>query len=170
MSEVLSDEEVTRRVGAIRSSLAVTIPLARTRRRRQIAIAAAVGAAVALTGAALVVKATSDQVHFEVTCYEHASLDSNFTQAGSVLGVDENGVPGRTRVDPVSTCGDLWRMGAIGQETRPDDPNTANFDVPELVGCTLPNGESAGFPRDGSTASDSDFCHKLGLAPWGQPI
>lgn len=170
MTSILSDEEVTRRVSVIRSEVKLAIPHARTRRRRtRIAAAAAVSAAVVLTGATLVVNATSDQVHYEVTCYEHASLDSNYTQAGSILGVDDKGQASRTRVDPVATCGDLWRMGVIGQEKRPDDPNTANFDVPDLVGCTLPNGESAGFPREGSIASDSEFCNKLGLAPWGQP-
>jgi hypothetical protein len=166
MTSLLSDEEVQRRVHLIRSDLAVAIPKARTRRRRRIVIAAAVGAAGVLTGAALVVHATSDQVHYEVTCYEHASLGADFTQAGSVLGIDDNGKSSRAEVDPVATCGDLWRMGALGQETRPEDPNAANFDVPDLVGCTLPNGASAGFPREGSTASARDFCHDLGLAPW----
>ncbi|MGC4174480.1 hypothetical protein [Demequina sp.] len=169
MSDLLSDEEVIRRVRAIRSDLAAAIPRARTRRRRKIAIAAAIGAAVALTGAALVVHATSEQVHYEVTCYEHASLDSHYTQAGSAPWVDDNGVSGRAEVDPVATCGDMWRMGVIGQAARPEDPNNANFDVPALVGCTLPNGASAGFPREGSTATDHDFCNKLGLAPWPPP-
>lgn len=169
MTDILSDQEVTRRVSAIRSEVVAAIPRARARRRRKIAIAAVAGAAVALTGAALVVRATSEQVRYEVTCYEHASLDSSFTQALSILGIDDNGVPGRSEVDPVATCGDLWRMGALGQEVRPEDPNTANFDVPELVGCTLPNGASAGFPREGSTATRVDFCHDLGLAPWEQP-
>ena len=169
MSIVLSDQEVAQRVSAIRAEVVAAIPRARGRRRRHIAIAVAIGAATALTGAAIIVHATSEQIHYEVTCYEHASLSSDYAQAVSVLWIDDNGVAGRTEVDPVATCGDMWRMGSLGQDVPPQDPNSANFPVPALVGCTLPNGASVGFPREGSTASDVDFCKKLGLAPWVQP-
>ena len=46
------------------------------------------------------------------------------------------------------------------------DPNAANFPVPELVGCTLSNGVGAGFPRGDSTATSEEFCRDLGLTIW----
>ena len=72
----------------------------------------------------------------------------------------------RDVLDPVTICGDLWRMGLVGQDAAPADPNTANFPVPELVGCTLANGIGAAFPRGDSTATSEEFCRDLGLTSW----
>jgi len=168
MNTFMADDEVRLRVTSIRVSLAGEIVRERARRRkRRIITASAIGAAVVLTGAALVIEATSDQVHYEVFCYETQDLDGKYTQVQSALGVDDHGNAERTEVDPVETCGDMWRMGALGQATPPADPNTANFEVPELVGCTLPNGMAAGIPRGDSTSSNTDLCNELGLTPWG---
>lgn len=167
MSTFLSDEDIDLRVRSVRDSLATEIPRARSKRRkRRVIIAGAATAAAALTGAALVIHATNDQIHYEVTCFESADLNSKTVQVQSALGVDDHGHADRTETDPIESCGEVWRMGLLGQPTPPPDTNTANFDIPELVGCTLPNGASGGFPRGESAASVTEFCNELGLAPW----
>lgn len=48
-----------------------------------------------------------------------------------------------------------------------EDPNDGTLPVPPLVACTGRDGIVAVFPREGSSASDKDFCGTLGLANWG---
>jgi len=167
MIDMLSDDDIRARVDAIRAEVVEAIPRERARRRRRFGvIAGAAAAAVAITGGALIVRASNDAITYEVVCYDGPSLSANSVQVESALGVDQSGGADRTATDPVVTCGDMWRMGLIGQEELPVDPNAANFDVPDLVGCTLPNGIAAGFPRGASTFDNRDFCNELGLAPW----
>lgn len=124
--------------------------------------------AAALTGGTIaVVQASQDEVTYSVQCYEAASLDADFATVGSPTATDrKTGEARRDPTDPVSTCGDLWRMGLVGQEAAPADPNAADFPVPAIIGCTLSNGVGAGFPRGSSTSSDRNFCRDLGLAVW----
>jgi len=166
MTELLSDAEIARRVESIRDHVTTRIPVERARRKKRAwVVSGVVAAAVAVAGAALVIRASDDVIKYEVRCYESASLESDYGQMKSDLWVGENGDSGRGEVDPAVNCGDLWRMGLVGQPTPPANPNTANFEVPELVGCELANGMAAGFPRGDSTASATEFCNELGLAP-----
>jgi hypothetical protein len=137
-------------------------------RKAAVAAGAAGAVAVALTGGAIaVVQATQDQVSYSVQCYDAASTNAHFTTVGTPIATDNvTGEESRDATNPVTTCGDIWRMGLIGQDAAPADPNAADFAVPELVGCTLGNGVGAGFPRGDSTATSEEFCRDLGLAVW----
>lgn len=168
MSDQLSEADIRGRVDAIRNAVLEAIPRERARRRRRTGVITGVMAAtLAISGGALIVHASDDAVTYGVVCYDGPSLSAGSVQVESALGVDRSGSADRTATDPVATCGDMWRLGLIGQEQLPPDPNAANFDVPDVVGCTLPNGIAAGFPRGTSTFDDHDFCTQLGLAPWG---
>ncbi|MGC4174002.1 hypothetical protein [Demequina sp.] len=167
MNELLSDAEIARRVGSIRHNVARQIPIERKRRNKRIwIVSGVVAAAVAATGAALVVRAASNVIKYEVRCYEAPSLDADYGQVQSAPWVDDNGNTGQPEVEPTTECAELWRAGLVGQPTPPDDPNSASFDVPELVACELPDGSSAVFPRETSSATNKEFCNELGLAPW----
>lgn len=96
-------------------------------------------------------------------CYARAS--SNFTSTfpgGSVSVLEPNGT-GLTDVPSqiISACAALWRQGAIGQPSPGPDSTRppADFHVPPLVACVLPDGEAAVFPGQKTT------CIRLGIAP-----
>lgn len=161
------------RLAGIRSRLLGAVAQQRTprfsrARKTAVAAIAAGGLAVALTGGAIaVVQATQEQISYSVQCYDAASINANFTTVATPTATDNvTGEESRDATNPVTTCGDIWRMGLIGQEAAPADPNAANFPVPELVGCTLSNGVGAGFPRGDSTATSEEFCRDLGLTIW----
>ncbi len=177
-TETLSDEEITTRTEAARSGVMLVVdadlPKLARRHRRRIGITIAVGAlaAVALTAGTLaVVQATHEQTTYSVQCYSQASTSSSYTTATEPIAV--NTTTGQTAdrppSEPVSVCGGMWRMGMVGQKPDPNrDPNTANFPVPQLVACTLPNGVGAAFPKNGSSATEAEFCDSLGLTPWSK--
>ncbi len=167
--EVIEDAQLA----GIRSRVLGAVAQERTprfSRARKGAIAAitAGGLAVALTGGAIaVVQATHEEVSYSVQCYDAASVNAHFTTVGTPIATDiVTGEESRDATDPVATCGEMWRMGLIGQDAAPDDPSAADFTVPELVGCTLENGIGAGFPRGDSAATSEEFCQNLGLAIW----
>jgi hypothetical protein len=174
-TEILSDEEIATRVEWARSEVMRTVeddaPALTRRHRRRVGIAIAVAgvAALALTaGTIAVVQATHEQTTYSVLCYSGASTSSSYGTAADPNATNaRTGQTDRQAADPVSVCGDMWRMGLVGQKPDPQrDPNTANFPVPQLVACTTANGVGAAFPRGGSHASKADFCDSLGLTPW----
>lgn len=172
-TRIPDDIDIDARLADIRSQLLAAVKQERTPRFSRtgkvgVAAIAAAGLAVALTGGTIaVVQATQEQISYSIQCYEAASLNADFTTIGTPTATDSvTGEESRDATDPVSTCGDIWRMGLIGQDAVPADPNTADFPVPELVGCTLNNGVGAGFPRGGSTATVEEFCQNLGLTVW----
>ncbi|MEJ1229809.1 MAG: hypothetical protein WDM88_02860 [Galbitalea sp.] len=147
--------------------------LTRRRRRRRVSITVAGAglAAVVLTaGTVAVVQATQEQIGYSVICYSAASTSSDYATASDPTATNTvTGQTDREAADPVSVCGDMWRSGLVGQ--KPDaqrDPNTANFPIPQLVACTTTDGVGAAFPREGSGATETDFCDSLGLAPWSK--
>jgi len=174
-TETLSDEEIATRVERSRFEVMRTVEaelpmLARRHRRRVgITIAVAGAAALALTaGTIAVVQATREQINYSVLCYSGASTSSSYTTATDPTATNtKTGQTDRKATDPVSVCGETWRMGLVGQKPDPQrDPNTANFPVPKLVACTTANGVGAAFPRGNSSATGTDFCNSLGLTPW----
>jgi hypothetical protein len=162
------------RLAGIRGRLLGTIEQERTPRfsraqKASAVVAAAAGLAVALTGGAIaVVQASQEQVHYSARCFPTASITERYADVGVPRAVDR--VTGqeaeRLILDPVTACGDLWRMGLVGRDVAPADPNAADFPVPALVGCTLQNGVGAAFPRGASTLTEEEFCRDLGLAGW----
>lgn len=165
-----TDEEIERELAAIRVSLLVATrhvrsPRHSTRYRTTRAIIIASAAAALLTAGAIVVAQVSQQQkdHY-ATCFEEVSLDSQ--QAVFIL--DDPSNPDFV-IDPIEACGVVWRNDSwtVVSNGDPNDPNDGTAPIPPLVACTLPDGQAAVFPREGNTASGTDFCEALGLADWG---
>jgi hypothetical protein len=176
-TETLSDEEIATRVERARSEVMRTVlddvPMLTHRHRRRVGITIAVAGAAALAltaGTVAVVQATHEQITYSVLCYSGASTSSSYTTAADPTATNtKTGQSDRQAVDPVSVCGETWRMGLVGQKPDPQrDPNTANFPVPRLVACATANGVGAAFPRGASSATETDFCESLGLTPWSK--
>lgn len=172
-SRIPTDIDVEARLATVRANLLTAVPKIRTRRfgtagRVGIALGSATVLVGALTGGAIaVIQATQEQVSYSVRCYSGSSLSADFTTVANPEATNlGTGEISRDRTDPVSTCGDIWRSGLLGQEITPSDPNGGDFPVPELVGCELDNGIGAGFPLEGSMASATTFCEDMGLQAW----
>lgn len=172
MTTPIPDEVVQARLRVVRSQLMRAVTHERTprysRARKATIAAIAVGGLLLTGGTIAVVQATQEQIDHQVRCFEAADPDSNYTDVAEAISIDSNTGQQETRrvLDPETVCGDMWRMGLIGQEVAPADPNAANFPVPELVGCTLPNGIGAAFPRDNRSAPEQELCRDLGLTAW----
>jgi hypothetical protein len=170
MTNLPDSDEVTARLAAVRRVVLASAPSRRVVHPRRLALilsASAVGVIGLTAGAIAVVQASHEQITYSVACYAHDSVSGPVNMVGEPQGIDNAGhAAPRTPTNPITTCADMWRKGIVGQPAPPKDPNAANFPVPELVGCTMVNGIGAGFPREGSTASASDFCSGLGLTVW----
>ena len=165
-----TDEAVERELAAIRVSLLeathhVRSPRRSTRHRTiRAVIIAGTAAAILTAGAIVVAQVTQEQKDTYATCFEHADLGSR----QSVFIIFDPDDPDIV-IDPIEACGVVWRNDSWTSVSNgdPDDPNDGAAEVPPLVACTLPDGQAAVFPREGSTASGTDFCGALGLADWG---
>lgn len=170
MTNLPDNDEVNARLAAVRRVVLTAAPTRRVVHPRRLALilSASAIAVIGLTaGAVAVVQASHEQITYSVACYAHDSVSGPITGVGEPQGIDASGhAAPRTPTNPVTTCADMWRKGIVGQPAPPKDPNVAHFPVPSLVGCTMADGIGAGFPREGSTASDSDFCGSLGLTVW----
>lgn len=168
-------DDIDARLARVRGSILEALPSTRTHRfsragRVTMVVAGASLFAVALTGGTIAaIQASQEDVDYSVQCFDAASMSATSTTVVLAEATDnETGeVVPRDAIDPAETCGEMWRMGFLGQESAPTDPNSANFPVPELVACVLDNGVGAVFPREDSTASSQSFCRDLGLAVWG---
>lgn len=172
MSTLLpTDLEVERELALVRERVLeatrhVRSPRRSTRYRttRTLIIA---GAAVAIltAGAIVVAQVSQEQQETYVTCYDGASLDAQYTV---FISAPDEAAPDLV-LDPKGLCGIAWANDSFGNTSNndPDDPNDGDAPVPPLVSCILPDGQTAVFPREGSTASETDFCGTLGLADWG---
>jgi hypothetical protein len=112
---------------------------ATSRRRRRVAIALVPAVLVLLAATAFTTyQLTREPTHLEsIGCYDRASLRANT----AIVSAD-----GR---DPVTTCADVWRQGALGRN------------IPEqLEACVLQTGAIGVFPR----VLGGDTCGSLGLA------
>lgn len=171
-TRIPDDVDVTARLAAIRPRLLREVDHERTPRYSRAGKAAfaaiAVGGLVLTGGTIAVVQATQEQVDYSVRCYAAADLGSNFTDVARPIATDTTTGQQMPRqvLEPENACGDMWRMGMIGQEVAPTDPNAAHFPVPELVSCTLQDGVGAAFPRENNTALAEAFCRDLGLTAW----
>ncbi|TBN56723.1 hypothetical protein EYE40_04525 [Glaciihabitans arcticus] len=132
------------------------------------ALALGLTATIALTaGALVIVRATQEQINYSVVCYSGETLGSQTVTVESPPVVDASDGKGtRLRADPISTCGNMWRMGIVGQDDSPEDPNTAQFPVPDIVGCEQADGVAAGFPREFRSITDEYFCARVGMKVW----
>lgn len=152
-------ELVSVRAEVLAATRHVRSPKRSTRYRTIRAVIIAGTAAALLTaGAIAITRASQETIDSYATCFEHASLDSRTHAFISSSG----------GLDPVELCGIVWRNDSWTSVSNgdPDDPNDGTAPVPPLVVCELAD-ESAGvFPREGSTATDTDFCAALGLADW----
>jgi hypothetical protein len=121
------------------------------------------GAAIAILTAGAIVVATERQTVIDHTahCFEHASLDSRQLMAQGITS------PDRGNLEPVAACATLWSGDAFNTDNDETAPGNTDHPVPELVACTYSDGIAAVFPREGSTAVDTDFCAALRLADWG---
>ena len=161
------DVEIERLLEPVRASVMhatqhVRSPRQSTRFRttRNLLIA---GAAAAILTAGSVVAYVEHQSVIDMTayCYEHASLDA---QMVTVQGITD-AVSGT--LDPVDACGAIWRSDGFNPANDESVPGEGDHPVPDLIVCTSFDGVAAVFPREGSTAGDTDFCKALGLADWG---
>jgi hypothetical protein len=175
MTTLPDEDEITARLAMVRGVVLGTsagVHMRRTNHATRVGLivgASAVGVLGLTAGTIAVVNATQDQISYSVNCYSADSLTSSYTTVQSPTATNSaTGQTDRAVTDPVTTCTDMWRMGLIGQSTKPADPNSANFPVPDLVACALSNGVGAGFPRTDSTISDKDLCDSLGLAVWSR--
>jgi hypothetical protein len=164
MTLLPTDEQVRAELVSVRTAVMdatrhVRSPKRSTRYRTIRGIIIAGTAAALLTAGAIVVaRAAQETIDSYATCFEHASLDSR----QHVFINDEGGL------DPIDLCGIVWRNDSWTSVSNgdPDDPNDGDAPVPPLVACELADGAAGVFPREGSTASDTDFCAALGLADW----
>ena len=174
MTRMPDDIDIARRLGNTRLALMAALPTTRSprishRARVGVVLSGSAVAILGLTGGTLaVVQATQDQVSYSVQCFAGPSLDSSNTTISRPQATDRATGSGaaRQRTSPSADCAFAWKAGLIGQRVAPSDPNSANYPVPELVGCTLTDGVGAGFPRGDSKLSDSAFCDTLGLTIW----
>ena len=165
-----SDEQVRAELATVRAEVLeatrrVHSPRLSSRSRTTIAVILAGAVAAALTaGTIAATRANEQRISSEVTCYEHASLDSR-------QQVILSGSPDESSADdfdPAETCGLMWRNDLWSETSNndPDDPNDGDAPVPPLAACVLMDGTAGVFPLEGSTASADDFCAALGLAEW----
>ena len=97
-----------------------------------------------------------DVIAATVTCYPTASLSEEPQYIG--------GEPD-TSDEAIALCSWFWSNDMWTTEEY--EPQGGDYPVPPLVACTGNDGIVAVFPREGSEASDTDFCATLGLADWG---
>jgi len=163
MTTLPTDLDVARQLMSVRSSVIeathhVRSPKRSTRYRTTRNLVIAGAAIAALTaGAIIALQATPDVIAGTVTCYPTASLAEEPQYIG--------GEPG-TSDEAIALCSWFW-SNDMWSGSEEYDPEGGNHPVPPLVACTGPDGIVAVFPRDGSAASDQDFCGALGLADWG---
>ena len=118
-------------------------------------------------GGLLGLRAAQEEIAYSVACYEGDSLTSRtVTFAAPPTKGAQGQVVERPRVDPVSTCEEMWRIGVLGDTEQPENASTGEFPVPDIVGCVQTNGIGAGFRREFSSVSDQYFCARLGMRVW----
>ena len=173
MTRLPDEDEITARLASVRDVvLGASAGFAKRRLSRLTRVGLIVGASIVgvlglTAGTIAVVSASQEAISYSVNCYTADSLSAKYTTVASAEATNNaTGQTDRPKTNPVTTCADMWRMGVIGQPAVPKDPNTANFPVPDLVGCTLSNGVGAGFPRPDPTISNKELCDSLGLAVW----
>ena len=133
----------------------------RTRKHRIIAIGVA-GAIVAGTtaGAIAVALASQGQINNVTDCYAAADLNSRHgTSVMVTADLDEktpNPLDARIRLAE-DMCAATWRTGVFSPE---GSSSTADYPVPHLETCQLPDGRLAVFPSDQAL---SELCSRLGL-------
>ena len=171
MSTVPSASDVDAEVASITGAVLAEIPMVRSPRRsrrfkRRAAVSVGAALVVSLTAGGLIaLRAAQDEIAYSVACYEGDSLTTRtVTFAAPPTTGDTGEIVGRPRVDPVSTCAEVWRLGVLG-DGQPD-PRTGDFAVPDIVGCEQTNGIGAGLRRDFSSVSDQYFCARLGMRVW----
>jgi len=159
-----SDLDVARQLMSVRASVMeathhVRSPKRSTRYRTTRNLIIAGAAVAALTaGAIIVIQADAGTVSSYGKCYHTASLDGEPPQ----WVISD---PGASQ-DPVELCSIFWTNDLWEGSNDDPDPTDGNLPVPPLVACTSTDGIVAVFPREGSEASDEDFCGALGLADW----
>jgi hypothetical protein len=165
MTTLPSDLDVARQLMSVRSAVIeathhVRSPKRSTRYRVTRNLIIATAAIAALTAGAIVaLQAAPETISGTVVCYHTASL----AEEGQYI----LGEPGLSE-DAVELCSWWWSNDGWNDEGNPElwDPVRGDFPVPPLVACTLPEGIAGVFPREGSTATDTDFCETFGLADW----
>ena len=166
MTTLPTDLDVARQLMSVRAAVIeathhVRSPKRSTRYRvtRNLIIAAAAIAALT-AGAIVALQAPPDIIEGSVACFRTASLDDG--EPYYILGE-----PGLSD-EAVEICSWWWSNDGWSNEENPElwDPIRGDYPVPPLVACTLSDGSAGVFPREGSTASDTDFCGALGLADW----
>lgn len=171
MNVVPPASDVDAQVASITGEVLAEIPGIRSPRRsrrfkRRAAVSVGAALVVALTAGGLIaLRAAQDEIAYSVACYEGDSLTTRTVTfaAPPTKGMDGE-VLDRARVDPVSTCAEVWRLGVLGSG-RPD-VRTGEFPVPDIVGCQQTNGIGAGLRREFSSVSDQYFCARLGMRVW----
>ena len=173
MNFLPSNDEVELQLSEVRHAVLAEIKKVRSPRhsshfRAVRAVAIGSVAIVALTAGALVIaRASQDQINYSVVCYEGETLASRTVTIESPPSFNADGTPApRVRADPVSTCGNMWRMGIVGQPASSADPNQSEFPVPNIVGCQQTNGVAAGFPREFTSVTEEYFCARVGMTVW----
>ena len=162
MTTLPSDLDVARQLMSVRTAVLeathrVRSPKRSTRYRVTRNLILAGAAIAALTGGAIVaLQNTPDVIAGTVECYHTASLDQEPISLG--------GEPG-TSDEAIELCSFVWSNDLWSGDDY--DSEGGDHPVPPLAACTGPEGIAAVFPREGSTASEEDFCEALGLADWG---
>ncbi len=164
MTTLPSDLDVARQLMSVRASVIdathrVRSPKRSTRYRTTRNLIIAGAAIAALTaGAIIALQEKPEFVDSVAACYHTASLDQE-----PVYVAGDHG----STLEPFELCGVIWREDMWDESSNLEDPNDGTLPVPPLVACEGRDGIVAVFPREGSEASDEDFCGALGLADWG---
>ncbi|MGN6762283.1 MAG: hypothetical protein ACTHJI_13270 [Leifsonia sp.] len=133
----------------------------RTRKHRLIAIGVAGAIVAGTTGAAIAIAlASQGRINYETDCYAAADLGSRHGSSVPVtadLG-EKTPTPLSERIrNAEDVCAATWRIGTFSPE---GSSSTAEYPVPHLETCQLPDGRLAVFPSDQAL---SELCSRLGL-------
>jgi hypothetical protein len=143
--------------------VATSAPVARGLATKRVVIPIAAGVALVGFGGGIAYSqlggdaAVTDQ--HTARCYSVATYVSGDDFPGTTLGVPDSAAGPGSVADALDACSALWRAGILqpGSDTAVVSPSQAQYPVPNLVECVLPDGRAAVFP------GNSGLCSELGL-------
>jgi len=134
-----------------------------SRSRKRLLIPAAAGVALIGVGGGVAYSALGGNGpvtdRHTARCYTTAAYSSGDDFPGTTIGVPDSASGPGAVADALDACSALWRAGILqpGSRTAIVSPSQAQYPVPSLVECLLPDGRGAVFP------GDTGLCAQLGL-------
>ncbi|WP_026548881.1 hypothetical protein [Arthrobacter sp. Br18] len=137
--------------------------------RNQTLAVTTIGAALLVTGGAVILSQTPVTVKGDVACFARAELDGDtFPGTWVTLGIPSTTERPDSRIDiedPAGLCADLWAQNILDPDdpygsADPDayDPDGTHPVPAPLAVCVMPTGQAAVIP------GDKTVCADLGLA------